>query len=204
MLVRDGQPTLVTEVFSLAQVIESCERYLRVTAVTGIRPEFVMAPIAGIFGDHLRAVAKRDGIEVAPESLELAGVTFARAAARLVRDREYPVTLLFGGARTMLDLTGLVGSRHQATVNWSTFAEILDADVTVRSTIEDEVPEDVRRLLVSSFEPMRQALVEDGLTVDEFEGFGPVQHFRDNFIAGWNTMLGAIGDARRTGAGTRE
>ena len=195
-LVADGHPTLVTEVFSLAQVIETCERYLRAAAPLATRPPFVMAPITGIFGDHLRAVAKRDRIEVDPAIVDHAGVAFARAAARLVREREYPVTLLFGGARTPHDLTGLVGERHQATVNWSTFEEILASDLAVRATIFDEVPVDVLDALTSSFEAMRQAMAEDGLALEEFEGFGPVRHFRDNFVAGWRALDLAIKESR--------
>ena len=200
-LVAEGQPTLITEVFSLAQVIETCERYLAATAATGNRPVFVMAPITGILGDHLRSVAKRDGIGIDPAVVDLAGVAFARAAARVVREREYPVTLLFGGARTMLDLTGLVGEHHQATVNWSTFDEILKDDVEVANTIADDVPEAALRALTTSFETMDRAMREDGLALEEFEAFGPVQHFRDNFIAGWNVLEDAVRSAR-AGSGT--
>ncbi len=194
-LVSEGHPTIVTEVFSLAQVVETCERYARATA-SGTRPPFIIAPITGIFGDHLRAVAERDGIEVEPALLDLSGVAFARAAARLVREREYPVTLLFGGARSMVDLTELVGERHQATINWSTFEDILAADVSVRLTIRNDLPDGVVRTLTSSFDAMRRALSEDGLAIEEFEGFGPVQHFRDNFVAGWRTLQHAIIESR--------
>jgi hypothetical protein len=30
------------------------------------------------------------------------------------------------------------------------------------------------------------------LRVEEFEGFGPVQHFRDAFVAGWDAVKDAI------------
>jgi hypothetical protein len=33
----------------------------------------------------------------------------------------------------------------------------------------------------------------DALSIDEFEEFGPVQHFRDSFVAGWNSLLAAVG-----------
>jgi hypothetical protein len=203
VLVTEGQPTVVTEVFSLGQIIETCERYLATAERTGVRPPFVIAPITGIFGDHLRAVARRDEIEMPPDLLDLAGVIFGRAAARLVRERAYPVTLLFGGARTMVDLTGLIGDGHHATVNWSTFAEVLRSNPSVRSTIRDAVPDRAIRLLTSSFDAMRRALSEDGLALEEFEDFGPVQHFRDNFVAGWSVLLEAVGAARLQRSGVR-
>ncbi len=100
---------LMTEVFSLAQVAETCERYQRASTESGNTPVFIMAPITGIFGDHLKKVAARDGIDIAPEAVTWAGVIWARAAKRLVDERGYPVQLLYGGARTIADLTGLVG-----------------------------------------------------------------------------------------------
>lgn len=196
VLVAEGHPTLVTEVFSLAQVIEACERYERVSLSTGVRPEFIMAPITGIFGDHLRKIASRDGLDVDQADIEWAGVAFSRAAVRLVADRRYPVTLLFGGARTTLDLVGLVGSQHQATINWSTFAEVIALDPPIVSTVSEPVPVVVLEHLSTTFDDFRRALLLDGLSLDEFEAFGPVQQFRDNFVEGWNRLLVAIRDQR--------
>jgi hypothetical protein len=43
---------------------------------------------------------------------------------------------------------------------------------------------------------MRQALDTAGLSVAEFEGCGPVKHFRDLFVAGWHSVLEMIRAAR--------
>jgi transaldolase len=196
VLVAQGHPVLVTEVFSLAQVAEACERYERVASSTGVRPPFFMAPITGIFGDHLRKVAARDGIVIDPTAIQWAGVAFSRAAARLVADRQYSATLVFGGARTTLDLTGLVGARHHATINWSTFAELLALDPPLEATIDLDVPPGVTAALSTAFDDFRRALVIDGLRLDEFEAFGPVRHFRDVFVAGWHKMADAIREQR--------
>ena len=72
----------MTEVFSLAQFVETSERYLRVTERTGVRPPFFMSPITGIFGDHLKAVAERDGLSVDAADMELAGVALSRECYR--------------------------------------------------------------------------------------------------------------------------
>ncbi len=70
----------------------------------------------------------------------MGGCHLARAAKRLVTERGYPVSLLYGGARTTFDLTGLVGGPHAATVNWSTFEEVLEADPDRRETVDDPAP----------------------------------------------------------------
>jgi transaldolase len=196
VLVAEGYPTIVTEVFSLAQLVETCERYLRVTARAGARPPFYLSPITGIFGDHLKAVAARSGVSAANTDMELIGVAFSRACYRLVRERSYPVTLLCGGARIGLDLTGLVGADLHCTINWSTFAEVLADPAPFAPALDDPVGGGVIERLQAIFPDVPQAFALDGLTVEEFEDFGPVQHFRNNFIAGWNTIRAAIAEER--------
>jgi hypothetical protein len=50
--------------------------------------------------------------------------------------------------------------------------------------------------LEATFEDFRRAMRLDGLTLEEFEGFGPVQHFRNAFIAGWTKVHEAIAAER--------
>ena len=198
-LVAEGEPTIVTEVFSLDQVVAFAERYLDVRARTGFQPYFVIAPITGIFGDHLRALTQRGRLSVEPKYIEWAGVAWARAAASLVAERHYPVTmLLFGGARAMVDLTGLVGDHHAATINWSTFEE---SDPECRATNGEEAPRDAVASLHDTFADFRKAITLGSLRIDEFDSFGPVQQFRDSFVAGWQAVLGEVAMQRTASIG---
>ncbi len=194
-LVAEGSPVIVTEVFSIAQVVEVCERWL--AAVPGpARPPFFMSPITGIFGDHLKRIAAGQEVRASTDDMEMAGVVLARRCYRLVVDRGYPVTLLYGGARTRLDFAGLVGGGMAATINWSTAAELLDQDPAVSETVADPVDPALEARLVESFPDVRRALAPDGLELAGFADFGPVQHFRDSFISGWHAVLDAIAAAR--------
>lgn len=197
-LVAEGFPTIVTEVFSLAQFIETCERYLGATDRTGHRPPFFVSPITGIFGDHLKAVAVRDGLDIAKGDMELAGVAFSRACYATARDRGYPVTLLCGGARIPFDLTGLVGGALHATINWSTFADVLGNPAPFAIGIAQPIDPAAIARLEATFDDVRRALAIDGLPVEEFEEFGPVQHFRNVFIDGWRRVGEAIAAERAT------
>jgi transaldolase len=192
ILVADGYPTIVTEVFSLSQLVETSERYVRVTARTGNRPPFFMSPITGIFGDHLKALAARDGLSISTDDMELAGVAFTRECYRIVRERDYPVTLLAGGARIPLDLTGLVGGALHATINWSTFAELMADPSPFNAGIDEPIDQAALARLDGTFEDFHRAMRLDGLALEAFEEFGPLQHFRNNFIAGWTRVHDAI------------
>jgi len=213
-IVAEGSPAIVTEVFSLAQLVDTCERYLAVTERTGARPPFFISPITGIFGDHLKAVAARQGAAggtaagpaaagagsaaaaATADDMELAGVALSRACQALVEERGYPVTLLCGGARIPFDLTGLVGADLHATINWSTFAEVLADPSPFAKGIDEPIDPAVLERLTATFDDFRRAMVLDGLTAEEFEEFGPVQHFRNNFIAGWRQVHAAIAAER--------
>lgn len=201
ILVAEGHPLVMTEVFSLAQLAEVAVRYERVASATGQRPVMYVAAITGIFGDRLAVVAQEDGRQLDAQVRAWAGVAFARRAHAEVVAGRYPFTLLFGGARATVDFTGLVGGADHNTINYSTVAEILDLDPPLVTTIDDPVPGHVMASLMD-FDEFRVGMQSDGLTVDEFERFGPVQHFRDNFIAGWTVLRTAIAEARlrtRTG-----
>lgn len=200
-LVAANVPTIITEVFSLAQLVYACETYIRVTERTDVRPPFHMSPITGIFSDHLKKVAAAQGIDVDATAIDWAGVILARRCQALVEKRSYPVTLLFGGARTLIDFTGLVGAASAATINYSTVREILAADPPIEDTIHAPVDESIVARL-EEFADFKKAIVLHGLEPEEFGSFGPVQHFRNNFMDGWNAVLAAVAQERKAAMST--
>ncbi len=199
-VVESGWPVIVTEVFSLDQLAFFCERYQSITEKTGVKSRFLVSPITGILGDHLKKLSKEQGLDVPAAELELAGMYLSRRCAALVAKRKYPVTLLFGGARIMEDLTGLVGEPHCATINWSTFQEVLDSDPPFEHTIDQPVDQDVAERLLTTFPDVWKGWELGRLEPEEFEHFGPVLHFRDNFITGWTAVQEEVG-AQLQGAG---
>jgi transaldolase len=197
-VVADGSPVIVTEVFSISQLVETCERYLRTTTRTGTRPPFFISPITGIFGDHLKALARENDLRVAREDMELVGLMLGRECQRIVQERSYPVTLLMGGARIPIDLTGMVGAPVHVTINWSTFVEMTEDPRPLELGAEQAIETGVLERLYGAFPDVTKAFSAEGLSVEEYEAFGPVQHFRNNFVAGWNALLGAISEMRAT------
>jgi hypothetical protein len=196
-LVADGHPTIVTEVFSLAQLIEVNERYLAATSPGKIRPALFISPISGIFGDYLRTRTTEEfRVAGPPPPPELAGIVVARACDDLSRSRGYPGELLVGGARKPVDLLGLVPRPVHATINWTTFEEINALDPDLAAPV-DGITAGMTADLASAFDEVRLALDPDALTIDEFERFPPVQFFRSMFVHGWDQLESAIRAARR-------
>ncbi len=191
-LIADGSPTIITEVFSLDQLEYACETYLRVARAKAIRPPFFISPITGIFCDHLKAIAAREQLEINESIIDWAGVAFARRCQQFVELRGYPVTLLFGGARKMHDFTELVGAATAATVNFTTVEEIREANPPIGDTIHTTTDTSVLNELLRYFPDFWKGYEVGRLQPKEFETFGPVLHFRLNFVSGWTTVLEAI------------
>jgi hypothetical protein len=82
------------------------------------------------------------------------------------------------------------------TINWKTFAEVLEDPTPFGRGIDEPIDPAVVERLTEAFDDVRRAFLLDGLGVDEFEEFGPVLHFRDNFFAGWHGILEAIARER--------
>lgn len=197
-LVRAGHPVIVTEVFSLDQIVEANQRYLAATCAAGTRPPIFGSPITGIYGDHLKRTQGLEGDLRLSGLAELAGVTLAAAIHELSRDRGYPVRLLAGGARIPLDILGLVGRDMDATINWSTFEELMAGPFSVEPGHLD--PE-VTAILIETFPEFGMSLQESSLPVDEFADFPPVQFFRSSFIAGWHVIRDEIRATHQRGHG---
>jgi transaldolase len=50
--------------------------------------------------------------------------------------------------------------------------------------------------LAEKLPDFKRGYLDDGLSVDEFEGFGPVQLFRNSFTKSWKRVLGLIKERR--------
>jgi transaldolase len=198
--VAENIPICATEVFAISQAIHVCDRYERAAEKTGNRPPFFVTHITGIFDEYLGKVAKRESIKIAPDVLAQAGCTIARKEYQLIKEKGHQTTMLGGGARGTYHFTEMVGGNIHVTINWSTAQEIIDAGTPVVSRIDEETPQSVIDELCEKFIDFRRAYYEDGLTVDEFAGYGPVQLFRNAFLKGWYLLLAEIPSRRHAHA----
>ena len=199
--VAENIPICATEIFAVAQAIHICERYEAAAQRSGNRPPFFVTHISGIFDQYLGVVARRDGIEVDAAVFNQAGCAIARKEYRLLKERGYPGILLGGGARGAHHFTEMVGGDAHVTINWSTAQEIIDADTPIiPRMIEGDPSAEAIAELREKFPDFRKAYDEDGLTVEEFADFGPVQFFRNTFLNGWYLLLAEVAARRNVWA----
>ncbi|MFZ5918223.1 MAG: transaldolase family protein [Chloroflexota bacterium] len=190
--VEENIAICATEVFSISQAIHMCELYERTAKRTGNYPPFYVTHISGIFDEYLDNLAQREGIEIAPQVLAQAGCAVARREYRLLQERGYHTTLLGGGARGAHHFTEMVGGDVHITINWSTAQEIMAAGAEIAPRMDIETPQAVIDELRAKFPDFCRAYDQDGLAVEEYAGYGPVQFFRNAFLRGWYLLLAEI------------
>ena len=105
--------------------------------------------------------------------------------------------MLGGGARGTHHFTEMVGGIIHVTINWSTVQEILEANPPVVPRVEDPVDPSVIDELCQKLPDFRKAYSDEGLAPEEFQDFGPLQHFRGMFMKGWDILLQTIQERRQ-------
>lgn len=198
--VSQNIPICATEVFAISQAALICERYKQATEKYGNHPPLFVTHISGIFDEYLQKIAKNRRLTIPAEVLGQAGIIIARKQFHMIKDRGYEAILLGGGARNTYHFEGLVGGDAHITINWSTAAEIIEKDEMIKNTIDEPADTVVIKMLCDALPEFDKAYNEDGLSLEEFADFGPVQLFRNAFLKGWYELLAAIAARRHANA----
>ena len=124
-------------------------------------------------------------------------MVIAKKVYKFVHDRGYQLGFIGGGVRGLQHFTEMVGGDVCITMNWLGHADkLLELDQPVVSRLFNPVQEHVLDELLTKVPPFRQAYMEDGLKVKEYDKYGPVEYFRNMFITSWKDTLKLIEERR--------
>ena len=178
-------------------MIAMAETYEKVARESGKYPMIYMSHIAGIYDDYLRNYAKENDVQISPDVLHQAGLAVARKVYKIMTERAYKCTFIGGGARGLHHFTEMVGGRVVVTINWQGTADkLLEQNPPVTYRLFNPVPYRVIDELMEKLPDFKRGYLEDGLSVEEFEDFGPVQLFKSAFSKSWNRVLNTIKEQR--------
>ena len=196
-LIPEGFTINATEIFGVAQAISMCELYTRTSRLAGKSPTIFLSHIAGIYDDYLKGYVDREHVDISPDILWQAGLAVARKVYALVKERRYPALFIGGGARGLHHFTEMVGGDAIVTINWKgTADQLIDLDPPVVYRLFNPVPVHVVDELMEKLPDFKRGYLEDGLSVEEYEDFGPVALFRNSFIKSWKRVLSLIKERR--------
>jgi transaldolase len=190
VLFAENIPINATEIFGVAQMLCLCETYEKVARESGKRPPLFMSHIAGIYDDYFKAYVDREKVQISSDVLWQAGLAVARKVYNLMTERGYSAIFVGGGARGLHHFTEMVGGDACITINWEGTADkLIESNPPVVYRLFNPVPQKVIDELMEKLPDFKRGYLEDGLSLEEFEGFGPVQLFRSSFIKSWTRIL---------------
>jgi transaldolase len=187
--------------FSVAQAVaaaEAVERGIGRRAAEGHSTE-AMGPVItimmGRIEDWLRVLVERDGIVLDPTVLAWSGVAVFKRAARIFEERGYRARLLGAAIRHHLHWSELIGGDVVLTLPSSWQKRFNASDVEVRPRIDVPVDRTIVAHLERHLPDFVRAYEPDGLTIDEFDGWGPTVRTLRTFVGSYHELLHHVSDA---------
>jgi transaldolase len=189
-----------TVCFSLPQCIavaEAVERGLRRREedhkeIANMGP--VCTIMVGRIDDWLKVVADRDNIVTDPCVLEWAGVAIFKKTYQIFRERGYRLRLLSAAFRNHMHWSEFIGGDVVISPPYSWQLRFNSSDVAATPRIDRPVDTETVQELSSKFSDFRRAYSENGLTVDEFDDFGPTRRTLRQFISACVELNGMVRD----------
>jgi transaldolase len=193
VLISENTPINATEVMGLSQAVDICRMYERISLKTGKKPKIYYSLITGIYDEYLKNWVENEKIDISPDILYMAGFAIAKKTYQVTKAKWPEIGFIGGGVRGLQHFTEMVGADVCITMNWQGQAEeLLRLDQPVVSRFFNPVPELFVDELLEKVSEFSRAYMINGLTVEEYEEFGPVEYFRHMFIDAWEKALELI------------
>jgi transaldolase len=179
-------------------VAEAVERGLRRREAEG-KEIASMGPVCtimvGRLDDWLKVQAERDTITLDPGHLEWAGVAVFKKAWRIYQERGYRLRLLSAAFRNHMHWSEFIGGDVVISPPYAWQVRYNASDVTCENRIERPVAANLIDELRRKFKDFDRAYTEDGLSIAEFDTFGPTVRTLRQFNAACTDLNGLMRDA---------
>ncbi len=186
--------------FSVPQAIavaEAVERGLNRRLAAG-KDITEMAPVCTIMigrvDDWIQVLAKRDGVVTNPGYPHWAGLACLKKAYGIYQARGYRTRLLSAAYRHHLHWSELIGGDIVQTIPYPWQKLFNNSDIEVAERMHKPVDPAIIQELYRKFPEFRRAYDEDGLTVDEFDTFGPTVRTLRAFISSYEDLAAVVRD----------
>jgi transaldolase len=189
-----------TVCFTVPQAIavaEAVERGMDARAAQG-EDATTLGPVCtimvGRLDDWMRVLVERDGIAIHPDALDWAGIAVFKRAYGIFEERGYRTRLLAAAYRHRLHWTELVGGDVILTMPHAWQVRFNASGITPEDRIDEPVDAAIVHELRDRIPDFSRAYEPDGLSVDEFDGFGATVRTLRGFVKSYHDLLGAVRD----------
>lgn len=178
-------------------VAEAVERGLDRREAEGLSTA-EMAPVCtimvGRLDDWLHVLEKRDNIIVTPGYADWAGIACLKKAYAIYQERGYRTRLLSAAYRHHMHWSEFIGGDVVLTIPYEWQLKFNGCDVEVKERFANPVPQEVVDSLYAHFPDFRRAYDADGLSVEEFDTFGPTVRTLRGFVASYHDLVAVVRD----------
>jgi transaldolase len=189
-----------TVCFTLPQcvaVAEAVERGLKRREREG-KEIASMGPVCtimvGRLDDWLKVLVEKDNVAIDPGYLEWAGVAVFKKTYQLFRQRGYRILLLSAAFRNHMHWSELIGGEIVISPPYSWQVRFNASDIEVRPRMDQPVQPHMVEELSRKFADFRRANSENGLSIKEFDSFGPTRRTLRQFITACHDLDGLVRD----------
>jgi len=150
--------------------------------------------MVGRLDDWLKVLIEKENIAVDPGYTEWAGVAVFKKTYQLFQQRGYRIRLLSAAFRNHMHWSELIGGDVVISPPYSWQVRFNKSDIEVRKRIDDPVDPRIVDELTRKLSDFRRASSENGLSVDEFDSFGPTRRTLRQFITACHDLDAVIRD----------
>ena len=139
-------------------------------------------------------LVKRDGILIDPGYVHWSGIAVIKKAYEIYQQRGYRTRLLAAAYRHHLHWTELVGGDIVLTIPYAWQKQFNSSGIQVQERMHEPVPAQILSALETKFADFRRAYDKNGLTLEEFDTFGPTVRTLRAFIGSYHDLQAVIRD----------
>ena len=150
--------------------------------------------MVGRLDDWLKVLIEKDNVAIDPGYLEWAGVAVFKKTYQIFRQRGYRIRLLSAAFRNHMHWSELIGGEIVISPPYSWQVRFNASDIEVRPRIDEPVDRKIVDELSKKFADFNRAYTEGGLSLEEFDSFGPTRRTLRQFIAACHDLDGVVRD----------
>ena len=189
-----------TVCFTLPQcvaVAEAVERGLKQREKEG-KEIASMGPVCtimvGRLDDWLKVLIEKENVAIDPGYTEWAGVAVFKKTYKLFRERGYRIRLLSAAFRNHMHWSELIGGDVVISPPYVWQVRFNQSDIEVVPRIDKPVAGEIVEELGRKFVDFQRAYTEKGISVAEFDSFGPTRRTLRQFVGACHDLDSVVRD----------
>jgi len=150
--------------------------------------------MVGRLDDWLKVLAETQSIVTDPGYFEWAGVAVFKKTYKIFRERGYRIRLLSAAFRNHMHWSELIGGDVVISPPYKWQVLLNASDLTVEPRIDIPVDPMLVKELLNKFPDFRKAYMEDALSPDAFDTYGPTVRTLRQFLEAVHTLAAYVRD----------